>query len=352
MKASSLKSRVTARPHVVIVLLTVALFSPVKADDQRLFDSNQDLKLEIQAPWRKLLRTKDDTRWPATFNVTRSDGEIQSMTGTVERRGISRQRVCKFPPIRLRFDKTSVEGTLFEDTGALKMVTHCSSGGRWKDYYVLEMLAYRFYNLVTDYSFRVRPLAVYYQDVDRDKEPEEEFAFVIEDIDKLADRFGLDELELESTVPSQLDAEVSSLLAVFQFMIANLDWSTIRGPEGCCHNAKLIGSDPEQPPFIPIPYDFDSSGIVDAHYAVAPSNLGVRSVTDRYFRGYCRHNRTLPAARQAFLDHRDETLNLVRQEARLSERTRRSTLDFLEEFYETLVDDDEWINDIVERCRG
>jgi hypothetical protein len=249
--------------------------------------------------------------------MTDRAGETRSVSLTVERRGISRQRVCKFPPIRLRFDKESVKGTVFEGEGALKLVTHCAKGGRWKSYYVLEMLAYRIYNLITDYSFRVRPL-----------------------------------LEIEKTHPSRLDATTTSRMALFQFLIGNLDWSALVGPENCCHNAKLIGPESGETPFFPIPYDFDSSGFVDAHYAVPPDRLGVRSVTDRYFRGYCTHNRTLPASRQLILDREEEIMALVRDEIRLGERIRNKTLDYLEEFFEVLEDDDEWVDDIVSRCRS
>jgi hypothetical protein len=329
-----------------------ASISAAQADGEALFESHEALQIEIQAPWRKLVKKKDDTRWPATLVMTDRAGETRSVSLTVERRGISRQRVCKFPPIRLRFDKESVKGTVFEGEGALKLVTHCAKGGRWKSYYVLEMLAYRIYNLITDYSFRVRPLLVRYRDTDKDKDPDENFAFVIEDIDQVANRSDLVELEIEKTHPSRLDATTTSRMALFQFLIGNLDWSALVGPENCCHNAKLIGPESGETPFFPIPYDFDSSGFVDAHYAVPPDRLGVRSVTDRYFRGYCTHNRTLPASRQLILDREEEIMALVRDEIRLGERIRNKTLDYLEEFFEVLEDDDEWVDDIVSRCRS
>ena len=43
------------------------------------------------------------------------------------------------------------------------------------------MMAYRMYNQVTDYSFRVRPLTVNYIDADTGNEEPGRFAFVIED---------------------------------------------------------------------------------------------------------------------------------------------------------------------------
>jgi len=349
--------RTRRRPLSTLLLLIGVLLLGMEApstlaSEGELFTSDQALQVEIQAPWRKLIRKKDNTRWPAKLLLTDAGGGVQTIELTVERRGISRQRVCKFPPIRLRFEKDSAKGTIFESVGALKMVTHCAAGTRWTQYYVLEMLAYRIYNLITDASFRVRPLRIQYFDTDKEKQADENFAFLIEDIDKLADRFNMKELQLQSTVPSRQDAEIASRMALFQYMIGNLDWSTIEGSDDCCHNAKFIGPKTDEPPFIPVPYDFDSSGFVDPHYAVAPKNLGVRSVTDRYFRGYCRHNRTLPAARQTILEHENDIMALVRDEPRLNQRTREKALDFLQEFFDLIGDTDEWIDKIVSRCRN
>ncbi|MDX1397911.1 MAG: hypothetical protein R3204_05230, partial [Oceanospirillum sp.] len=58
---------------------------------------------------------------------------------TVERRGIKRQDACRFPPIRLRFEKDVVKGTAFRGEKSLKMVTHCEKSDRFDQYYILEM---------------------------------------------------------------------------------------------------------------------------------------------------------------------------------------------------------------------
>ena len=88
--------------------------------------------------------------------------------------------------------------------------------------------------------------------------------------------------------------------ALLQDMVANHDWSMRAGPAGkeCCHNAELIG--PLGPgSTVPIPYDFDFSGFVDAPYATPPDELHLASVRQRVYRGYCLHNNdVLAAARQ------------------------------------------------------
>lgn len=318
-----------------------------------LFASDEALTAEISAPWRQLIRTEEEQRWPATMIVENPSGEPLEVPLTVERRGISRQRVCDFPPIRLRFDKDSVDGTLFDGEGSLKLVTHCDDGERWTQYYVLEMLTYRIYNLVTDYSFRVRPLQVRYGDVDRDKKPDTQFAFVIEDVDELADRHDMKELEPQSTTPGRLDPQIAAQLGLFQFMIGNLDWSALSGPSGsCCHNVKLIGTESGTDPQVPVPYDFDVSGLVDAHYAVPPAKLPVRSVRTRLYRGFCMHNELLPSVRARFLELQDDILAIVENETRLKERNRADTLRYLGSFFEILGEDRDFEKQVVSACRG
>ena len=54
---------------------------------------------------------------------------------------------------------------------------------------------------------------------------------------------------------------------MFQYMIANTDWSTT-----FLHNAKLIQLN-DTKKYIPLAYDFDMAGFVDAPYAVADPSL-------------------------------------------------------------------------------
>ena len=41
---------------------------------------------------------------------------------------------------------------------------------------------------------------------------------------------------------------------------------------------------------MPVPYDFDFSGLVDAPYATPPTSVAVSNVRQRRYRGFCRHN--------------------------------------------------------------
>ena len=267
---------------ILSLLLAVALplCAQEKQDEEpkpaKLFSSDDTLNVTLTAPWRDIVRNKKkQDPYPAKIEFTDELGNTMSLDMTAQRRGLTRQRVCDFPPIKLRFEKEKVKGTTFRGQKSVKMVTHCERSVRFEQYYILEMLAYQMYNLITDYSFRVRPLNVNYVDSKTGKTEESRFAFLIEDNSDVAKRNGIKKLEIPKIRPSQLEPKVTSEFSLFQYMISNVDWAALSGPDPkeCCHNVKPIAPDPLTPQdkIYPIPYDFDSSGLVNAHYAAPPN---------------------------------------------------------------------------------
>jgi hypothetical protein len=255
----------------------------------------------------------------------------------------------------LRFDKQNVEGTKFRGQKSLKLVTHCENKTSYQAYYILEYLAYRMYNLITDMSFRVRPLEITYIDPESRFIAESQFAFLIEDDSDVADRFNLKKLRIPRVRLSQLDSNTTSEFALFEYMIGNVDWAALRGPdpEACCHNVKLIGPEPLAADAViyPVPYDFDSSGLVDARYAAPPEGLPIRDVKQRLYRGYCVHNDTMEAARQHFLRQEQAIYDLVASESRLDARSRKDAQNYLGRFFSTIRDDAEFRHEVTGRCR-
>jgi hypothetical protein len=322
----------------------------------KLFSSDDTLVVTLTAPWRELQRNEDyQGAYPARIEYRDETGNAVELELTVERRGIKRQEACKFPPIRLRFEKQAVKGTTFRGEKALKMVTHCEKSKRFDQYYILEMLAYRMYNLLTDYSFRVRPLEVTYLDSETGKSESSRFAFLIEDDSDVAKRNDLKKLKTPKIVATRLDPEVSSIFALFQYMIGNVDWAATAGPdpEECCHNVKLIAPKPlgQDDYIVPVPYDFDSAGLVDAPYAAPPEALPIRSVTQRLFRGYCVHSDTLEGARQLYLERESAMLALIGSDDRLTAGSKKSADRYLEDFFEVLKDPQDFDKYVREKCR-
>lgn len=342
-----------------LLLLGALLGGPVHAEtsdppvelfgDARL--DAQPLELVIQAPWRRLRRERDDRGpYEATLQMSGFDGAIPL---TVEKRGKSRQEICAMPPIRLRFDDDRVEGTPFAGNRAIKVVTHCQRGNRWAQYVILEFLAYRFYSALTELSFRVRPATIVYEDDERDHVDGPRIAFLIEDDRLVANRHGLDKVDIEEARVSQLPSFETSVFMLFQYMIGNVDFSPLGSAEGdCCHNAKLIGNEETLDPLYAVPYDFDSAGWVDTSYAGAPEQLPIEDVRQRLFRGFCRHNDGLDEARALFLERREDLYGILDGETRLTPRNRRKAERYLDGFFETLVNERRFERMISGACRS
>ena len=69
------------------------------------------------------------------------------------------------------------------------------------------------------------------------------WGFFIEDLDDAARRNGMTPAQVgDRILSSQLDPRQAARVALFQYMIGNLDWSMRAGPqgEGCCHNSRLM----------------------------------------------------------------------------------------------------------------
>ena len=157
-----------------------------------LFNASETLVLTLNLPWEGIERDEFFFQgvYPASLQYHDQGGKRVSFDVGVQRRGASRQVVCRMPPLKLRFEKETVKGTVFEGQKSLKLVTHCSKDRPFEQYYIREMLAYRIYNLITDLSFRVRPVSIRYVDSESGHTEGPRFAFLVEDESDVAKRNG------------------------------------------------------------------------------------------------------------------------------------------------------------------
>lgn len=350
------------QPLVAFVLLiSVLLILPLSLTAEevkppKLFSNSDEMKVTLTGPWHTLKRNlKKDDRYPVQLSYTGANGQAHTINAEVAPRGITRRlRVCRFPPLKIYFDKEDVKGTEFRGNKSLKLVTYCQVQSKYEQYYVKEFLAYRIYNLLTDYSFRVKPLMIEYIDSDKGGDSITRFSFLIEDIDDVAERNHLEKLSIARISYTQLDPVISSIFSMFEYMIGNLDWAAGSGPkdDACCHNSRLIGAGNDIDPKYGIPYDFDASGLVNAHYAAPPDGLKVRDIRQRLYRGFCTFNDELPRTVALFNEKKPDVIALFQNNQLLDERTREDALDYIEKFYEIINDPKRYEREIIDKCRG
>jgi hypothetical protein len=315
------------------------------------------LNVTIEGPLSRVFRerSQDPESFDATLRYRAPDGSESTFEIELRTRGFYRLKTttCSFPPLRVNFKKSAVEGTIFAGQDKLKLVTHCQDNrDEYQQYVLQEYLIYRAYNLLTDLSFRARLAQITYVDNEGRRDPITKYAFFLEDDEAMATRNGWDLLEVPQVVPTQMQQPDLALVEVFQFMIGNTDWDAFR-PEPddpCCHNTKLVGS-LQTLTVIPVPYDFDWSGLIDARYATPNPELRLRSVRDRLFRGICRPREELDAALAVFADRREAVYETFRSLPGLDPRRLEDTVEYLDEFYEILGDPNKVEREIVRRCR-
>ena len=339
-----------------ILILASGIAAPAVASS-RLFTDDAPLKLVITAPFEMLVRTAPYKTDPFAATLSANDGAGPDETFAIQlrARGVSRREVCEFPPLLLEFKDAEVRDTLFKGQEKLKLVTWCRHGADAEQRIVIEYLAYRMFELLTPVSYRVRAAQVTYRKNKGDAGITR-FGFLIEDTDDVADRNDLRELRAgdREIAAGQLDPHATARAALFEYLVSNLDFDFLAGPAdaACCHNIKLIAARDATvataAQVVPLPYDFDSSGLVDAPYARAPKGL---KVTQRVYRGYCQHNGEIASVITEFQAHQSEMLALVNDEPLLMSKFRTKTARYLDEFFAVLADPARVQREIVGSCR-
>jgi predicted methyltransferase len=317
-----------------------------------LFASDDVLELTLTAPMRTLVSQRSSYPQVDGVLTVAGPGGAVDLEVEVRTRGKSRLSLCSFPPLRVNFKRGQVIDTPFAGQNRLKLATRCKVVETYERYLELEYQLYRVYALLSDSAYRVRPVRMRYVDTERDNEVTEGPGFFIEPADELAARTGLAAFELPEIPLADLDTATLATLALFEYFIGNTDWSVTsknQNDEVCCHNTdtlKAIGGGP----IVSVPFDFDQAGIINTSYALPNEKLGISSVRTRKYRGFCRANEHLDAAIARFKDAKP-AIEALFAGARLDERSRKSVLDYVAEFYATLDDPKDLQREIFDDCR-
>lgn len=341
-------SRIAAM--ILLILSGIACASDLPPS-QPLFDSNEILHLEIQLPFRQLEKDRKGTPeyFPAQLSYLDATGQSVTVGIDLRTRGKMRRKsqTCQFPPLKMRLQESN-PSTLFKNQKTLKLVTHCQDKNINDQYVLKEYLAYRIYNLITDYSIRARLVKVSYRE--GNKPIAQRYAIILEHWKMVAARTGTTKIATKGAIKiEQLSNFETSLMTLFQYMIGNDDWSTL-APEAdaeCCHNMRLVQT--MNGKMMPLPFDFDFSGLVDTTYAI--SRLGTRNVRKRRYLGYCESQVDLEVAVTHMQNMREEIDAQVHKLEALSSREHKRTLKYFDRFYEVLDDPKKFENRILERCR-
>jgi hypothetical protein len=293
-----------------------------------LFTSDSLLQITIKADFKSIYAEKTDSIYQkAIITFHFPEKNIEAETG-IRVRGVQRRVVCSTPSLMLDFRKNT--GKL-KKLGKLKLVTCCSDNWQDEKLVLKEYLAYKIYNLLTQKSFRVRLLKINYTDEKKPSHARLQYAFFIEDTDDMAARNDCRELN-RPVATEQTNREQMTLLAIFQYMIGNVDWAVPR-----LKNIKLIvpKNQTDELPFA-VPYDFDYAGFVDAAYAIPSPEYNIETVRERLYRGFARKPEEISKAIDSFLLHKEDIYTLINNFSLLQKGSKQEMIRYLDEFYQLI----------------
>ena len=342
------------RFFVLILLLPIWA---VQADEPPLFTSKDAFSAVMTAPFTQVYKEKRGEVRPYRegFFAYRPDADAatQRVSVKIRTRGNFRRAQCSYPPLKLNFSKKNNKGTFLHSQNHLKLVGPCRIGKSYQELVLQEYVAYQLFEAISYYHFKTRLLDLNYVDSQKGGKPRAARTFLIEDLKHMAKRTGHKASGFTQPSKKQMDLEQTALVEIFQLMISNHDYSTLRGaaPEECCHNVRLIENEAGGK-LIPVPYDFDSSGWVDAPYADPPAIYPVRSVRERYFGGWCKAPVYFENAIQRIRERKAQLYEIASNPELLNERSIRLNRNFLDSFFELIDDPKNRQSKIIERCRG
>ena len=337
----------------VVCILLLASGLPGYVDSAPLFESDEMLSVVIEAPMQDLSRQRHRRpEFPGKFRYADASGATHEFAVIVSTRGNSRLDLCDYPQLRITFDPNETKGTLFEGQIKLKLVRQCLRGRKGQDWLLLEYGIYRAYNIVTDYSFRVRNLTVTYSDSESSGRDRTQVAFFLEDDTAVAKRLNRERIRPPQVKLAQMTPVETTHNVLFQYLIGNTDFAVRKGPkaEGCCHNGRVIAETGKQEDWVVLPYDFDYAGIINTDYAMPGEGLPLRQVTTRLYRGFCWQNELLPDSIRLLNEKRSE-IETALLPSDVSAGKSRRVKSYIQRFYKIVNDPEELKDRLTDKCR-
>jgi hypothetical protein len=349
LKKSSIFKLITLVFFLFSILSTSAQGDNQKEEKlNKLYRSSNILSVKLKYSIKEIKRnTKDSIRTKSILVYVNEEGLQDSLNVTLETRGNYRLKKCYFPPVTIRIKKSQAKGTVFKGQKKLKLVMPCLKQKQANDYVIKEYIAYKIYELVSPYHFKTRLLSLEFSEMQGGKEIiYYSNAFLIEDDKEVAKRH--EGRVVKSVIhPSLIHSFSEVRSSLFQYLIGNVDFTTASQ-----HNSKLIYT-AEGP--IPLPYDFDFSGLVDASYAFVPEqrvDLGIIDVTQRAYQGYLRTDAVFQKVRLEFIEKKEQIFNMLESYESLfsAEKEYNDMVEYVQSFYEIIENDKRFKDEIISKA--
>lgn len=317
-----------------------------------LFEEEDLLKVSLRFDVVKFLKKAErDQSVEGIMTLHFSETDELERKVTLKYRGQSRFERCKYPPTRITFKKPLYE---VSDSGRIKnikLVNQCQQGSLYGNYVIREYLVYKLYNVLTDTSFRARLISLDLIDSENKRKTVTQYGILLEPERLLEERLNMVEVKTKTLSQTHMFPAMIDRLAIFNYMVSNWDWS-VPGQ----HNISVFTSvNPELSRLgIPVPFDFDLTGVVNAEYAIPPPGLGIETNRDRMFSGICRTREVYQGELMALREKKEELYSVITEFPYLSKADKRDIITFMDKFFDQLEKPrnlDSLIDYLLENCK-
>ncbi|PSL05657.1 hypothetical protein [Cecembia rubra] len=313
-----------------------------------LFQDDKLLDVRLSYSFKEVKSRKSDEEGKSGFLHYRENGQAWDSIPVVARgRGNFRREQCFFTPLKVHMKKKEVKGTLFEGNKTLKVVLPCQNARDANDFLVKEYICYKLYEPLSPYHFNSRLINLNLTDEGSKQQKGYDIrAIFIEDDGLVADRFGGKLHKGREMNPMRLQDTASVVHDFFQYFIGNTDWSA-----AVQHNVTIMQL--PNAAYIPLCYDFDMTGMVNAQYATVSEKLNINSVRQRLYRGFCRDESLFQYVRAYYLERETLVWEAFDQAAvHLNPKEIPAMKQYIKEFFDVLKSDKKFKDEMYSRCRG
>jgi len=318
---------VSAQPLPVEAIAVIKQNTPLND----LFNTENVLEITLKGKISELLNDRDAKTVTHALSIAYSttDGKEVMLPVQAKTRGHFRKLKdnCTYPPIYLKFKGGEAQqASIFKEKVKMKLVMPCVGD----QYVVREWLVYKLYSLVAQESFKTRLVKLSLENNNGKKAFAPFYGILLEEEKQMAQRNGM-VIVNRKIKPEQIMPEAFLKMAVFEYLVANTDWSV-----QYLQNIKLIATDSLAVPTA-VPYDFDHAGIVNAPYAKPAEELLLSGVRERKYRGYCITDMKDFDESIAFFNRiKNEVYGVYTNCTLLDEKYKNATIKYLDDFYTTI----------------
>jgi hypothetical protein len=327
------------RKFLLGLLLTGVIFGYAQdkvVSRKQFFKDTAAIPVTIKTDLRKLMYQKKNPTlqnakliWQSTDGVLQGEDPIK-----IRLRGNNRRETCTLASLMVDF-RDDEKSNRLKNLKEMKWVAPCNKGVQFEQYVIKEYLIYKIYNLLTDFSFKVRLLNITFEDEAGKVKGYTHYGFAIEPVDDLKNRVNSTEEKKKQFLQMQSSYNHTTMVALFQYMIGNTDWSVPN-----YHNVKLLipKDSPYARPYI-VPYDFDYAGAVNPPYAVPHETWPISVVTERYYMGFPRTFEEIKAVTTMMLSKKEDILHIIQDSPLLLGYHKKEMNNYISEFFNMIEND-------------